>query len=411
MGHEGIVTLSLWKLRFLGHGKRPRTGYFGSPLLKGGIKMERQMVGELNPTLRILMGPGPSNVHYRVLRAMNTPLVGHLDPQFLSYMDETCNMLRDLFQTKNRLTIPISGTGSAGMETAFVNLLEPGDTVIIGVNGLFGERMSDVADRCGAEVIRVDEEWGKIIEPGKMIQAIKENPKAKICAIVHAETSTGAQQPLEEIGSFCKARGILFLVDVVTSLAGCEVKVDDWGIDICYSGTQKCLSVPPGLSPITISQKAMDRLHLRKKKVQSWYLDLTMIERYWGEERFYHHTAPISMLYGLREGLRIIFEEGLEARFQRHQTLGDRLKMELEKLGFRLFAQEGYRLPMLNSIYLPKGMEDLPVRKRLLNQYSIEVGGGLGQVKGKIWRVGLMGETCQIQNIEYLIGALKEILA
>jgi alanine-glyoxylate transaminase/serine-glyoxylate transaminase/serine-pyruvate transaminase len=216
---------------------------------------------------------------------------------------------------------------------------------------------------------------------------------------------------LEEIGSFCKPRGILFLVDVVTSLAGCEVKVDDWGIDICYSGTQKCLSVPPGLSPITISQKGMDNLHLSKKKIQSWYLDLTMIERYWGEERFYHHTAPISMLYGLREGLRIIFEEGLEARFQRHRTLGDRLKMELEKLGFRLFAQEGYRLPMLNSVYLPKSMEDLPVRKRLLNQYSIEVGGGLGQVKGKIWRVGLMGETCQIQNIEYLIGALKEILA
>jgi len=373
--------------------------------------MIRQMIGELNPTPRILMGPGPSNVHYRVLRAMSTPLVGHLDPQFLSFMDEICNMLRDLFQTKNRLTIPISGTGSAGMETAFVNFLVPGDTVIIGVNGLFGERMSDVAGRCGAEVIRVEEEWGRIIEPERMIQAIKGNPKAKICAVVHAETSTGAQQPLDEIGSFCKPREILFLVDAVTSLAGCGVKVDDWGIDICYSGTQKCLSVPPGLSPITISQKGMDHLHLRKKKIQSWYLDLTMIERYWGEERFYHHTAPVSMLYGLREGLRMIFEEGLEARFRRHRTLGDRLKMELEKLGFRLFAQEGYRLPMLNSVYLPQGMEDLPVRRRLLNQYSIEVGGGLGQVKGKIWRVGLMGETCQIQNIEYLIETLKEILA
>lgn len=365
---------------------------------------------ELRPIPRILMGPGPSNVHYRVLRAMSTPLVGHLDPQFLSIMDETCNLLRDLFQTKNRLTIPISGTGSAGMETAFVNFVEPGDTVIIGVNGLFGERMVDVAERSGAKVIRVEEEWGRIIEPEKMIQIIKKNPEAKILALVHAETSTGARQPLEEIGRFCKSKEILFLVDTVTSLGGCEVKVDDWGIDICYSGTQKCLSVPPGLSPITVSQKGLDRLHSRKKKVQSWYLDLTMIERYWGEERFYHHTAPISMVYALREGLRIIFEEGLEARFQRHQTLGDRLKLELERFGFKLFAQEGYRLPMLTSITLPDQVEDLSIRKRLLNEYHIEVGGGLGKLKGSIWRIGLMGETCRIQNIQNLMGALKEIL-
>lgn len=365
---------------------------------------------ELNPIPRILMGPGPSNVHYRVLKAMSTPLVGHLDPQFLYMMDDTCDLLRNLFQTKNRLTIPISGTGSAGMEAAFVNFIEQADTVIIGVNGLFGERMSDVADRSGAKVIRVEEEWGKIIEPERMIQAMKRNPEAKLCAVVHAETSTGARQPLEEIGGFCKSKEILFLVDTVTSLGGCEVKVDDWGIDICYSGTQKCLSVPPGLSPITINQKGMDVLHSRKKKVQSWYLDLTMIERYWGEERFYHHTAPISMLYALREGLRIIFEEGLEARFQRHQTLGDRLKMELEGFGFKLFAQEGYRLPMLTSVTLPDWIDDVPTRKRLLEQYSIEVGGGLGQVKGKIWRIGLMGETCRIQSIHSLMGALKEIL-
>ena len=367
-------------------------------------------MGALNLTPRILMGPGPSNVHDRVLRAMGTPLVGHLDPQFLSIMDETCHLLRNLFQTKNRLTIPISGTGSAGMEAAFVNFLEPGDTVIVGVNGLFGERMSDVASRCGAKVIRVEGQWGRIIEPEGMIQAIQGNPEAKICAIVHAETSTGAHQPLEEIGNLCRPKEILFLVDTVTSLGGCDVRVDDWGIDICYSGTQKCLSVPPGLSPITISRKGMEVLHSRKKQVQSWYLDLTMIERYWGEERFYHHTAPISMLYGLREGLRIIFEEGLETRFQRHRTLGDRLKMDLEKLGFKLFAQEGYRLPMLSSVYFPRGVEDLPVRKRLLNEYNIEVGGGLGQVRGKIWRIGLMGETCQDQNIACLIGALQEIL-
>jgi alanine-glyoxylate transaminase/serine-glyoxylate transaminase/serine-pyruvate transaminase len=342
---------------------------------------------------------------------MSTPLVGHLDPQFLSVMDDTCNLLRDLFQTKNRLTIPISGTGSAGMEAAFVNFIEQGDTVIIGVNGLFGERMSDVADRSGAKVIRVEEEWGRIIDPERMIQAIKKNPEAKICALVHAETSTGARQPLEEIGRFCKSKEILYLVDTVTSLGGCEVKVDDWEIDICYSGTQKCLSVPPGLSPITVNQKGLDVLHLRKKKVQSWYLDLTMIERYWGEERFYHHTAPISMVYSLREGLRIIFEEGLEARFQRHQTLGDRLKMELEGFGFKLFAQEGYRLPMLTSVTLPNWIDDVPTRKRLLSEYNIEVGGGLGQLKGKIWRVGLMGETCRIQNIQNLMGALREILS
>ena len=365
----------------------------------------------LNPIPRILMGPGPSNVHYRVLKAMSTPLVGHLDPQFLYMMDDTCHLLRNLFQTKNRLTIPISGTGSAGMEAAFVNFIEQGDTVIIGVNGLFGERMSDVAERSGARVIRVEGEWGKIIEPEKMIQAVQRNPEAKLCAVVHAETSTGARQPLEEIGGFCKTKEILFLVDTVTSLGGCEVKVDDWGIDICYSGTQKCLSVPPGLSPITINQKGMDVLHSRKKKVQSWYLDLTMIERYWGEERFYHHTAPISMIYALREGLGIIFEEGLEARFQRHQTLGDRLKMELEGFGFKLFAQEGYRLPMLTSVTLPDWIEDVPIRKGLLNEYHIEVGGGLGQLKGKIWRIGLMGETCRIQSIHSLMGALKEILA
>ena len=372
--------------------------------------MERLNIGELNPPSRILMGPGPSNVHYRVLRAMSTPLVGHLDPQFLTIMDETCEMLRELFQTKNRLTIPISGTGSAGMEAAFVNFLTPGDTVIIGVKGVFAERMCDVAERCGAKVVRIDQEWGKVIEPERVIEAIKKNGEAKLCALVHAETSTGAKQPLQEIGDYCRTKQILFLVDTVTSLGGCEVKVDEWGIDICYAGTQKCLSVPPGLSPITISTKAMEVLRSRQTKVQSWYLDLSMIERYWGEERFYHHTAPISMLYGLREGLRIIFEEGLTARFERHQALGDRLKRELENLGFRLFAQEGYRLPMLNSVYLPVGLDDLAVRKRLLKDYNIEVGGGLGQVKGKIWRVGLMGETCKLQNIEYLSGALREIM-
>ena len=295
------------------------------------------------------------------------------------------------------------------MEASFFNFVEPGDTVVIGVKGFFGDRMSEVASRCGAKVIRVDQEWGKAIEPGKMIKTLKEHPEAKICAIVHAETSTGIRQPLEEIGAYCKKTGTLFLVDAVTSLGGCEVKVDQWGIDICYSCTQKGISVPPGLSPITVSPRATDVLHSPQTKVQSWYFDLSLLEKYWGEERAYHHTTPASMFYALREGLRIVFEEGLEARFKRHETLGDRLKMELEGLGFKLFAQEGYRLPMLTSAYLPVGVDDATTRKRLLNDYHMEVGGGLGQVKGKIWRVGLMGEACRTRTLS-ICTALREIL-
>ncbi len=296
------------------------------------------------------------------------------------------------------------------METSFVNFLEPGDTVVIGVKGFFGERLAEVAARTGAKIIRVEEEWGRVIDPDRMIKALKEHPEAKICAVVHAETSTGARQPLEEIGAHCRKTGTLFLVDAVTSLGACEVKVDAWGIDICYSCTQKGISVPPGLSPVTVSPKAMEVLRRRKSPVQSFYFDLSLIEKYWGPERVYHHTAPASMFYALREGLRIVFEEGLEERFHRHQVLGDRLKMELESLGFKLFAQEGYRLSMLTSAYLPAGVDDARTRKRLLDDYNIEVGGGLGKVKGKIWRVGLMGEAARLGNIHSLVSALKEIL-
>ncbi len=364
----------------------------------------------LNPAPRILMGPGPSNVNYRVYRAMMTPVIGYLDPQLLKCMDDISVMLRALFKTKNRVTLAISATGSAGMEASFVNFVEPGDSVIVGVNGFFAHRMTEVAERCGANVIRVDEEWGKIVEPKSLIKAIEDNPDAKICALVHGETSTGVKQPLEEVGEYCKKRDILFVVDAVTSLGGCEIKVDEWGIDVCYSCSQKGLSVPPGLSPITVSDKAMDVIRSRKTKVQSFYLDLIKLEKYWGEERVYHHTAPASMLYALREGLCIIFEEGLEERFKRHETLGERLRMELENLGFKPFAQEGYRLPMLTSVILPDSVDDVSTRRRLLNDYKIEVGGGLGHLRGKIWRVGLMGETCQIQNIYALVEALKEIL-
>ena len=372
--------------------------------------METFGMSEFNPIPRILMGPGPSNVPYRVYKAMTTPVIGYLDPQLLACMDQISDMLRALFQTKNRLTFALSATGGAGMETAFVNCVEPGDTIVIGVKGFFGERMTEVAARTGAKIIRVDQEWGKIVEPDRIIKALKDHPEAKVCAIVHAETSTGARQPLEEIGAYCKKTHTLFLVDAVTSLGACAVNVDAWGIDLCYSCTQKGISVPPGMSPITVSPKALDVIHSRKTPVQSWYFDLSLIEKYWGQERIYHHTAPASMFYALREGLRIVFEEGLEARFRRHETLGDRLKMELERLGFRLFAQEGYRLSMLTSAYLPNGVEDVPTRKRLLDEYGIEVGGGLGKVKGKIWRVGLMGEACRIENIHSLVSALKEIL-
>ncbi len=373
--------------------------------------MEKWTGGDMHPSYRILMGPGPSNVHYRVYQAMSNPVIGYLDPQILACMDEISEMLRGVFQTKNRVTLAISGTGSSGMEASYVNFVEPGDVVVIGVNGFFADRMTQVASRCGAKVIRVEEEWGKIVSPDKIIQALKEHPEAKICGVVHAETSTGVRQPLEEIGAYCKKINALFVVDAVTSLGACEVKVDEWGIDVCYSCSQKGLSVPPGLSPITVSPKAMEMLRSRKSKVQSFYLDLILLEKYWGEERVYHHTAPVSMFYALREGLKIIFEEGLEKRFRRHEVLGDRLKMELEGFGFKLFAQEGYRLPMLTSVVLPDWVDDAKTRSRLLNEYNIEIGAGLGGLKGKIWRVGLMGESCKTRYIHCLMGALKEILS
>jgi len=372
--------------------------------------MEKWMGGDMHPSQRILMGPGPSNIHYRVYQAMSTPVIGYLDPQILACMDEISEMLRGIFQTKNKVTLAISATGSSGMEASFVNFVEPGDVVVIGVNGFFADRMTQVASRCGAKIIRVEADWGKIVEPERIIKALKEHPGAKICGVVHGETSTGVRQPLEEIGAYCRKVDTILVVDAVTTLGACDVKVDDWGIDVCYSSSQKGLSAPPGLSPITVSPKAMDVLRARKTKVQSFYLDLDLLDKYWGEERVYHHTAPVSMFYALREGLRIIFEEGLEKRFRRHEMLGDRLKMELEGLGFKLFAQEGYRLPMLTSVVLPEGVDDAKTRSRLLNDYNIEVGAGLGWLKGKIWRVGLMGETCKIRNIHCLLGALREIL-
>ena len=369
-----------------------------------------KLYGELDPSIRILMGPGPSNCHPRVLRAMSTPLVGHLDPDFLKIMNEVQDLLRRLFKTENRMTIPMSGTGSSGMETCFCNLLEPGDTALVCVNGLFGERMSDIVGRLGAKLLRVEAEWGKTIEPEAVEKALK-SEKVKLVAIVHAETSTGVRQPLEDISRIAKENGALLLVDTVTSLGGCEVEVDGWGIDACYSGTQKCLSCPPGLSPVSFSEAAMEALRSRKGKVSSWYLDLSMIEKYWGDERAYHHTAPISMVYAIREALRVIMEEGLEARFERHRLNHLALAAGLKMLEIDLLVDEPYRLPMLNAAVIPEGIDDANVRKRLLEGYGIELGGGLGPFKGKLWRIGIMGHSSTKQNVILFLTALESALA
>jgi len=368
------------------------------------------MFKELNPPSRVLMGPGPSDVHPRVLKAMATPLVGHLDPSFLQIMNETMELMRTVFETKNELTLAMSGTGSSGMETVFVNLIEPGDKVIIGINGLFGERMVDVAERCGAEVIRVEAPWGEIIKPEQIEQALKNHANVKAVAVVHAETSTGALQPLSEISQLAHAHDALLIVDAVTSLGGVKVGIDENEVDACYSGTQKCLSAPPGLSPVTFSKRAGEAMARRTSKVQSWYLDLSMIQNYWGQERFYHHTAPISMNYALREALRLVVEEGLTETWDRHWKLGRALQSGLEAMGLTLHVAADHRLPQLTSVCIPDGVEDMIVRKQLLEQFGIEIGGGLGALKGKVWRVGLMGYSCQPRNVLLFLAALEQVL-
>ena len=364
---------------------------------------------DIDPGQRVLMGPGPSDVPPRVLQALSAPCIGHLDPAFLSIMNETQALLRFLFQTENELTIPVSGTGSAGMETCFVNLVEPGDDVAVCVNGVFGTRMCDIVNRLGGNLIRVDAPWGKTIDPNAVREAIKgKNPK--VLAIVHAETSTGVCQPLEDIATIARDSGALFLVDMVTSLAGMEMALDKMGIDAAYSGTQKCISCPPGLSPISFSSAAMDALKQRKSPVASWYLDMTMVSSYWGNERKYHHTAPINMTYALREALRIIAEEGLEARFARHMLNHRALVAGVEAMGLAMLVAEGERLPMLNAVCIPDGADDLKVRKALLNDFGMEIGGGLGDLAGKIWRVGLMGHASRRKNLVLFLSALETIL-
>ena len=370
------------------------------------------MVKELDLPVRILLGPGPSTVHPRVLKAMSMPLLGHLDPEFLDIMNETTVLLQGVFETKNHQTMAMPGTGSAGMEAVFVNLLEPGDKVIICVHGLFGERMVDIAGRIGCSVVKVESAWGEPIDPGKVKTALAANPEAKMLAIVQAETSTGVYQPLEEIAALVDDAGLLFVVDAVTSLGGMEVGVDKYKIDAVYSGTQKNLSVPPGLSPVSFSERALQVLDSRKNKVQSWYLDLSMIRQYWGQERFYHHTAPISMIYALREGLRMIEAEGLKAVTDRHLVLGRSLQAGLTAMGLEMVVkEEKFRLPNLTSVFIPEGINDLEVRSRLLNEYNIEIGGGLGRYKGKAWRIGLMGYSCNRGNVILFLAALEAILS
>jgi len=363
-----------------------------------------------NPPKRLLMGPGPSNVAPSVLEAMAKPMLGHLDPVFVKMMDEIKVMLRHVFQTKNDMTFPVSGTGSAGMEFCFVNLIEPGDEVIVGVNGVFGTRMCDVAERCGAKVTRVDAPWGQIIAAQQIADALKTVPKPKLVAIVHAETSTGALTPIEEISKLVHDAGALLLIDTVTSLAGCPVKIDEWNVDAVYSGTQKCLSAPTGLSPVSLSPRAMEVATKRKKKVQSWYLDVNMLASYWGQERVYHHTAPISMNYALHEALRLVIEEGLENRWKRHEQAHLALKAGLKEMGLQIASQEGHQLWQLNAVTVPEGVDELAVRKKFLSDYNTEIGAGLGPLKGKIWRIGLMGVNADKHNVKACLSTLGQIL-
>jgi alanine-glyoxylate transaminase / serine-glyoxylate transaminase / serine-pyruvate transaminase len=362
------------------------------------------------PPERLLLGPGPSPVPPEVLEAQSRGMIGHLDPWFLGIMDQIGDLLRHVFRTDNRLTYAVSGTGSAGMETAVVNVVEPGDTVIVGVNGVFGGRIADTARRAGADVVVLEEEWGRVVPAERVASAMKAHPGAKAVALVHAETSTGAHQPLEEIGALLHGTDTLFLVDTVTGLAGVPLEVDAWHCDVVYSGTQKCLSVPPGLAPITFSAKAEDVIERRSTSVRSWYLDVAAIRRYWGGERAYHHTAPISALLGLHEGLRQVVAEGLGTRWARHAEVGGLFQEHIQDRDATLLAQEGHRLPQLTSFAWPDGVDEGTLRRRLLEEHGIEVGGGLGSFAGRAWRVGLMGHGATHANADRLLDAIDQLL-
>ncbi len=361
-----------------------------------------------SPPERILMGPGPSDVPKRVLSALAAPTLGHLDPAYLAIMDEVRDFLRQVFRTRNELTMAVSGTGSAGMEATLVNLIEPGDEVIVCVNGVFGGRMKDTAERCGAKVHAIEAPWGEIIPAAAIAEALSKHKAVKLVGIVHAETSTGAHQPLEEVSKLVHDAGALLLVDAVTSLGGVPLEIDAWNIDACYSGTQKCLSCPPGLAPVTFSAAAVERIERRKMKVQSWYLDMSMLKSYWGQERVYHHTAPINMTYALREALAIVLEEGLEVRWARHQKNHLALRAGLEAIGLKYIPK--HSLASLNALHAPEGADEALLRKRLLNEYGIEIGAGLGPFKGKAIRIGLMGASSSRRHVITVLAALECLL-
>ena len=365
--------------------------------------------GQLNVSPRLLLGPGPSDVHPRVLTVMATPLIGHFDPQFLVLMGETQEMLRQALFTKNSLTFPVSGTGMSGMETCLMNLIEPGDKVVVCLNGFFSLRMADIAGRNGAQLTTIESPWGQIFELDRLREVLTK-VKPKVLAIVQAETSTGAWQPLEGLGKLCHENDTLLVVDAVTSLGCVPVHMDAWEIDAIYSCTQKGLSCPPGLAPVSFSQRAVDAINRRKTKVPSWYLDLTLVQRYWTEDRFYHHTAPITMTYAIREGLRIVLEEGLQARWDRHMVNHRALKAGLTALGIEYSAAEGHQLPQLNAVKVPAGADDVPFRKMLLTEFGIEIGGGLGDFKGKVWRIGLIGHNSRPSSVLLVLAALEKCL-
>ncbi len=368
------------------------------------------MYDELKVPPRILLGPGPSTANPRVLKAMTTPMLGYLDADFVQVMDETVALLRQVYGTQNPLTLPVSGTGTAGMEAAITNVIEPGDDVLVGINGYFGGRIADIAERCGANVTPIQSEWGTAITPEQIAGACAEI-KPKLVAVVHVETSTGILQPLEPLIEIAHQSGALFLADCVTSLGGQPVDLDARGIDIAYSCTQKCLGCPPGLSPVSFSARAVEAIRKRKTKIQSFYLDMTLLEKYWyGDTRSYHHTLSMSLVYALREGLRVVLEEGVSARYERHEHNAKALLAGASAIGLQPLAAEDHRAPMLTTLRIPDGIDDATIRKRLIQDYGIEIGGGLGIFAGKAWRIGLMGDACNEQNVLLVLNAMEKLL-
>jgi len=375
------------------------------------MRIARPTIASFQPPVRTLMGPGPSDVPQRILAAMARPTIGHLDPAFTAMMEETKTLLRYAFQTANKLTFPVSGPGSVGMESCFVNLVEPGDKVIVCVNGVFGGRMMENIKRTGGIPIAVENAWGEAVDPAKVAAAFAQHPDACILAFVHAETSTGAQSDAAALAALARAHGALTIMDCVTSLGGTPVLIDEWGIDAAYSGSQKCLSCTPGLSPVTFGERAIAKVKARKTPVQSWFMDLNLVLGYWSGEgkRTYHHTAPINPLYGLHEALVMLAEEGLENAWARHRAMHDRLRAGLEAMGMKFVVAEAARLPQLNSVYIPDGVDDAAARTRLIEEFNLEIGAGLGALAGKIWRIGLMGHSARPENVDYCLKAIAAV--